>query len=168
MMQHMSRKRKHTMGNLINLVLGDISHDGHGFTETITIDSNLTKEQLIKAHNAGAKELKIDLGNDVARDYEDNVIEKRTWKKLIKAGMTRNDLYAIEQSTPWVQRDKQYDEMWNEHIGAIEEVNETELDPFTFAAIWLFIAKVGDDTLSFKVSHNESPNINIGGYGLFT
>lgn len=33
--------------------------------------------------------------------------------------------------------------------------------------LWLFIVRVGNPGFRFKVMKSESPNITIGGYGLF-
>jgi hypothetical protein len=38
----------------------------------------------------------------------------------------------------------------------------------SFAKIYLFIVSCGNVEFQYHIEENDSPNINIGGYGLFT
>lgn len=136
------------MKHSINLIVGDWSHDGRGLTKTIHIKSNLTAAELKKAYKAGERKVKIDLVGSVCRDYGDYRLRSEVWKKLHKAGLTLEDLDVWGE----LERNEEY---------------EIEVDVHAFAAIYLFIAGKGNPALDWEFEENDSPNSNIGGYGLF-
>jgi hypothetical protein len=143
--------------HMVNLVLGDWSQDGHNLTHTVTITSNLDKKALMSAYKKGVKKLDLDVQNEVAEEYEDGSLSIEQWKKLEAAGMTLEQLFANEK---W-----EFDEA--------KEALENKEDSFgvsyeSFSRIWLFTVKQGNPEFEYEIEEGESPNINIGGYGLFS
>lgn len=138
----MSEKLPH----LINLIVGDWSHDGHSMTETITISCNLDKKETVKAYKKGTKKVGFDLTDDVCSDYEDMSVDPEVIKKMREAGIRVEDFI------------KQYedDSSWS-----------FEYDATSFAEVWLQIARLGNPDLEYEINVHDSPNINIGGYGLY-
>jgi len=129
------------MDNIINLVIGDWSDDGHGKTHTVTVKSNLLKENIDRAYLEGVKKIGVDI-SEYCEDYEDTLVPMEALKKLETAGF---DLYTLDG----------YGE--DEEFGIWYE---------DFAKIWMFIAKTGNPDLILVPADPNS--INIGGYGLFT
>lgn len=80
---------------MINLVLGDDSGDGHGRTETVTIRSNIDKEEVSKAYKAGVNVTGIDVENDVANDYEDSLLPQATFDALTKHGLVWSQRLSV-------------------------------------------------------------------------
>jgi len=130
----------------INLVVGDWSDDGHGRTETITINTNLTRSEVQRAYKAGVELIGVDLTKEVCRDYEDHKIDDDTWKKFREAGLTKTDVPV------WEEED-------------FEDISSLWVCPKSFAYLYCFIVKKGDSSFEFKVVENK--DLNIGGYGLF-
>jgi hypothetical protein len=79
------------MENIITLVMGDESGDGHGQTATLLLLSNLTSKQIEAAYKKGAKKLGIDVKANVASEYEDRIICAHDLKKFTDAGMVWTD-----------------------------------------------------------------------------
>jgi hypothetical protein len=153
----MSKQKNPELPHLINLVVGDWSNDGHSQSDTITISSNLEKADVEKAYKAGAKKLKLDVTKDVATDYEDGALSIKQWKKLAKAGLTLETLYDGSRYDIGIA---------NNAIKSEEE--NINLYPDVFVNIWIFVVQQGNPDFKFEVSEDDSPNINIGGYGLFS
>ena len=127
----------------INLVMGDWSHDGHCMSETVTIRTNLSSDELIDAYEKGSKQVEFDLTGDVAADYEEYSFPDEFIEKLQPFGFKADEF--LEQ--PYV------DDSWAVSGNA-------------FWRIWLFIAKIGDPSLEFEEVDNV--DIIIGGYGMFS
>lgn len=124
---------------VINLLLGDWSGDGHSITETVTIECNRNVETLKMAYERGVELTGINLTKDICSDYEDNKVSSEIIETLKVFGMVDlPDTYDEDSYSFWTD---------------------------TYANTWLFIAKVGDPELEFKIVKNQS--INIGGYGLY-
>lgn len=131
------------LNNIISLVLGDWSHDGHSKADTVVIKSNFTVKEIEKAYKKATKKLGFDLINDVAADYEDNKLSKDKMKILLDNGFK----YELEES------DSENHYLW--------------IDSFT--DIYLFIVKMGDESFEHIVLEGDlKPTIHIGGYGLYT
>lgn len=140
---------------LVNLVVGDWSNDGHGISETITVNCNIDKDAIMAAYKAGSEKTGVDLVDGVCIDYEDNAIRKRDWDKLAAHGITLEQVLgefkgSIKDAKKALARDEGF-----------------ALYGKAFAMIYMLMAKLGDPTLEYEVSEDDSPNINIGGYGLF-
>ncbi len=99
---------------LINLMVGDVSHESHCITETILIESSLTKPDINRAYRVGTRIVGFDFCAQFGR--EECMLPKETCKKLLKAG------YCMD-------------------IGNEDE--ELYLESQTYADIFLFICKLG-------------------------
>jgi len=128
----------------INLVLGDYSHDGHSRTDTVTIISNLEKKDVVKAYKKGCEKVGFNLTDDVCADYEDMAMPAEIAEKLKAAGIDPNDFVEV-----------------------LDENLSFDYNGGAFAELWLRIAQLGNPDFKYKVTEDESPNINIGGYGLY-
>ena len=127
------------MNNLIRLIAGDFSGDGHNRTFISTIKSNLTKEQIAKAYERGSDILGINFQEQCCDKYEECCITEQEALILKQHGIIDNE--------------------------DVEEVQSFILDDF-FCEIWLKIAKLGSP--NFQYEFFDIDCIPIGGYGLFT
>jgi hypothetical protein len=125
----------------INLILGDPSGDGHGKSQTVVINSSLSKHELLAPYQAGTKLVGFDFINEVCKEYEDCRLEREYKTKLLELGFF--DFYedGLEEDTCY-------------------------LDQELFVQIFLFICKLGDTLFEYQIVESNS-YINIGGYGLF-
>lgn len=121
-----------------NLTVGDWAGDGHGMSDTYTVVANREWTAVRDAHQRGCELTQVDF-TDICCDYEDNVIPPEMIARLKGFGLIG---YDDPSSTSTV------------HI-----------DPFEFAELYMFIARVGDPGLTYRFAH--IPEIRIGGYGLF-
>lgn len=135
---------KPELPHMINLVVGDWSHDGHNMTEQSTIKCNLTKKDLEKAYKKGCKKVGFDLTEEVCADYEDMSVSDDVIEKLRAADIKPEDFIENDDDDGW-----SFSYNWE-----------------AFTELWLRIAKLGNPDLEFEMCSNDSPNINIGGYGL--
>lgn len=151
--------------HLVDLVLGDWSNDGHGLTETITVRCNLTPQQLEDAYNAGVEQLGLDVEDDVARDYEDPFLYFDQWEKLAAKGMTLERLFAHELKGEYASY------LFDDATEFLKEPVDDEgfqIDEQAYVELWLFTASLGDPSLKWEVTEDDSPHVRIGGYGLFS
>jgi len=81
----------------INLVLGDISGDGHQQSHTKTILSNLDVHDFLNAYAKGSNLAGVDI-TELCKDYEDDIIPEEDVVKLKKAGLD----FAISDGI-WIQ-----------------------------------------------------------------
>ncbi|HLG28272.1 MAG TPA: hypothetical protein VI423_10845 [Paenisporosarcina sp.] len=138
--------------HMVNLVIGDWSADGHAQAETLTIRSNIDKKAIKKAYKVGSKKLKIDLVKNVAHNYGDNWIGKANWEKFATAGLT-------------IQKLKTFKHDRNQAKAYLAKGEGFILSADSFAKLYLFIVKQGNQQFEYEKINNS--NINIGGYGLF-
>lgn len=137
------------MKHIITLIIGDHGVDGHGRSDRINIRSNLDKNEMDKAYKAGTKKVGFNLRDDVAHDYEDGQIDNRKWAKLKKLGYDTDNSDAAEDEK-------------------LDEEDTISLWPESFADIYLFIVKLGNDKFEYEnLDREQNPEIYIGGYGLF-
>ena len=129
------------MNSLINLVVGDWSHDGHGITDTTLIRSNRNYDDLIKAYKAGCEIVGFELDN-ICRSYDDGELPVDNAEMLRDAGFDLNTLEGYE--------------------GVDEAIYITSED---FTIIYLAICQMGDP--KFLYEYVTAYPIHIGGYGLF-
>lgn len=125
----------------IDLILGDPSGDGHGQSQTVVINSSLSRGELLAAYQVGRFIVGFDLINEVCEQYEDCRMSRKYKTKLLELGFF--DFYedGLEEDTCY-------------------------LDQELFAQIFLFICKLGDTLFEYQIVESNS-YINIGGYGLF-
>lgn len=127
--------------NNLKIIVGDWSKDGHNQTEEFTIESSLNEKQLWKAYEAGTKIIGFNLVEDVAHDYEDDMLS------LEKINLLKDHGY--------------------ENLDGDEDMEEgISLYPDFHLDIFLFIVKLGHP--SFEYKELEAAELHIGGYGLFS
>jgi hypothetical protein len=145
--------------HIINLILGDWSHDGHGSSETFTIESNLTYKEVEKALAAGEKLVDVVL-DDMAAEYEYPYVDYEDWEKLSAHGLTVKMLCDGDG----------YDEDWitGEVNNDIRNKEAVRLDEESFLNIFYFLVKKGNPEFQYKLIKDDSPTLKLGGYGLFT
>lgn len=133
------------MKHTIEMVTGDWSADGHSRTDTITIKSNLSSDNIKKAYDKGCGVIGFDLINTYCEDYEDSQLPENVYQTLKKSGFKKWD-------------------------GSYEEPTEDEEGKYfvsycEWPLLYLHIAKLGNKKLKYKVV--EGNTLHIGGYGLF-
>ena len=138
------------MDNVIELIIGDASGDGHDKRTTVAIKSNLTKEQIVNALSVGEKALGFKL-RDVCSEYEDSTIPEDVWEKLKAAGF----LEAMD-----------WDDWEDKESYSYLNLNYT-CGTDSFADLFLFIVKCGNDKFQYELDAPGRNSIYIGGYGLF-
>jgi hypothetical protein len=122
---------------ILELVVGDWSHDGHNQTETYSIECNLGKKALESAYAKGAK-IAFDLKEHCC-DYEDSQLPTELWNKLIALGFDNEPETGLEEAV--------------------------YIEPDVYLDIYMFIAKLGNPKLDWSMATDS--RICIGGYGLF-
>jgi len=128
------------MNNIHNIMSGDWSNDGHGMTQSIIIRSNLTKEQIEQAYKEGIEIIGFDFKEDYCREYEDDFLPNEIIEKLKLHGIYVN-----------FESDNKGDGV---HI-----------NPDEYTELYLKICQLGDS--DFKYTIIKTPEVHIGGYGLF-
>jgi hypothetical protein len=124
----------------INLLIGDTSGDGHEKSDVVVISSNLSEAELRKAYLDSVELTGVDLVKDVCDEYEDRKIHAKTVKKLSRFGYV--------------------DSEWQE-----ENWGVTDTD--AWAELWMWFIKLSRPDFVARIVCDNSPNINIGGYGLY-
>lgn len=130
-----------TKSNVIELVIGDWSGDGHNITNSIVIKTNLTQQEMIEAYQLGVQKIGFDLIEDVCADYEDNKISEDVYEKLVASGYKFDDDCVVPSMIEPLE------------LGGSDD----------YADIYLHFVKIGNP--QFVFSYGSS--IKIGGYGLF-
>lgn len=124
---------------LVHLVIGDWSDDGHGKTDSVFIESNLTALQIEEAYSQFfTNNLELALYKDFCEDYDDVRLPEKLATFLLEAGLIMQGYIDTENFI----------------------VNQDE-----YVQIYLFIVKLARP--DFKYSLIEIPKCNIGGYGFF-
>ena len=125
--------------SIIVLTVGDWSNDGHGRSADVTIRCSHNVNDLEDAYKKGCKILGFDVEDEIARNYEDNILHKHHFEAFKRHGLEWN---------------------WDGDDG-----EEIYLDANAYAELWLFAAKLGNKDLTYEVMSPDG--INIGGYGIF-
>lgn len=143
----MSYNETMTKLNVIKLVVGDWSYDGHNMTREYIIETQFTTKEVMAAYKAGSKKLKFNFIDTCCTDYEDNQLQKPHIKKLIAAGIDMSPF-----------------------LGEPDENGEYEggMEPESHAELYLEIVKLGAPDFTYKRVANDDNTILIGGYGLFS
>jgi len=125
----------------VSLLMGDDSKDGHGETESLLVEVNVTLKGLEKAYKKGARKLGYDFEVKAASEYGKRKLSKKVFEKLKELG-------------------------WSVPAG-FERCGRV-LDTDTYADIWIFLAKLGDPELEVYVQTPDGiDELPIGGYALF-
>lgn len=135
------------MNNIITLVVGDPSGDGHRETDTFTIKTNLSKQELTKAYEKGSKLLGFDFKEHICCEYEDSILPEEELNILLGKDLILKDIV----DDYFLQKYK--------NSGILN------LDSDSYTNIFLFIVKLGNS--EFEYTYEKLPTIDIGGYGLF-
>lgn len=143
----------------MNIVIGDWANDGHGRTETIHINSNLSPDTITEAFQKGSKKVGFNL-KDIASHYEDNTIPAKHLRKLIELGLEVAPLDEVSWEGCYDD-----DELHSFEDALAADDEDFSIDPKFFMKMYLFIAKQAEPTLQYAVI--DVPSINIAGYGLF-
>lgn len=131
--------------NIISLIIGDRSGDGHGKHEKIVIVSNLSNKEIEAAYKKGVKKIGFDLLEECS-DFEDNTISFDKIEKMNKLGFD----YKLEYVDDDYGEDDKFAHVYSEE----------------WKQMYLFFVKAGNPDFNF-VEIDPSSDIHIGGYGLF-
>ena len=129
----------------ITLVVGDDSGDGHSRKESYPIEVNVSLEEFLKAFKKGSKKLGFDL-RDECEDYQDSELSDKAVDSLVTNGIVNQDRMTLTSSGKVVIED---DCIWAE----------------SFMMLYTEIVRLGNPKITF--GKTKSPNLHIGGYGLF-
>lgn len=134
------------MEHIINLRMGDWSHDGHSQTEVVTIKSTLTSDELKEAYNKGISIIGVDLKENIASKFEDSTLNEDDYKKFKDAGLLE---WKAGTDLLWVDD---------------EDNDKIYLDHDSYCHLYLFTVFIGDNKFDYDVARDT---VNIGAYGLF-
>lgn len=132
----------------VKLVLGDWSGDGHNISSSLFVSSSLSASELRTAYAEGTKKVGFDYCNTVCAEYEDSSISKEKLNRLKELGFELRDSDGEEFE--------------------LEEQDECLfMDEETFAGMYMFICKLGNETLEYQFVSDNAQSNQIGGYGLY-
>lgn len=137
-----------SQGTIYELFMGDWSCDGHCFTRTRNICSNLNAEGISAAYAAAKEKVGFDFVNDIAEEYEDNTLPADKLKILRDNGIAT-----------WTFEDEDY-------LEEGETLEYVGLDEDSHSEIYLQLLKLGNE--NFKAETLKGKSLRIGGYGLFS
>jgi hypothetical protein len=134
--------------NMISILLGDDSGDGHGKCHIAHINSSHTVDELKEFALKGAKKAGIHW-SDICADYEDNMISSEIMQKLEKAGINHHK---------WVDKYSYTSYQEDPYEGYTCWIDD-------YINLWIELVKLGNPECVIDVV--KIPKIDIGGYGLF-
>ncbi len=158
-----------TQQHIFSICVGDYYGDGHGKFYRTTYTFNCTPEKLKESYKKGTKILGYNL-TDYCSDYGDMLIPLYFWKALAKHKIiTRYD----SDIDPEIDLDE---DGWDDYDHYRTKDNPKDVDEYKKTRKWktnyynyvkyyLSICKLGFPKLDYD--EHSSPNIGIGGYGLF-
>lgn len=135
--------------NIVELNMGDWSDDGHGKTQSLIIQTNLTTTQISAAFDKGVKKIGLDI-TKCCINYEDNSLTKEQLEALKEAGWNLDNCWSYKYAKDTKQ---------------LDEEDSFSLSPDEFVAIYIFTIQQGSSKFEYKKL--DTKQINIGGYGLF-
>lgn len=130
------------------MVVGDWSNDGHGQTETLVIESNLSHEEIEAAYAKGVKEFGLDVARELCHEYEENTIPRELYKRFEMIDPNFGDKYADSI----------------DHDPTSEDIAIWHKE---FTAMWLIVAQCGNPDFKWRFSEAVK-QIFVGGHGLFS
>jgi hypothetical protein len=143
----------------INIAVGDEGGDGHEKNEQVTIESNLTKKELEKTYKKSSKILGFDFCKIAATDYENSEVPIKYFQALRDSGY-QGVIEAEEDYNILIAKPKDKRERWERNLKGPSVTMDEYID------IFLFICKLGDPQLKYKIVHDDNDYLHIGGYGL--
>lgn len=135
--------------NLVVIVYGDWSGDGHDHTSRTYVWSNKGVAEWRAAVAKGNAIVGFNIQEDVAAEYEQTAVPKELVEKAFAAGWRyKFDKYATSQ----LKKDGLYD-----------------FDNGSYEDLFLFIVGLGDPELKWQALNHGSHHqeVHAGGYGLF-
>ena len=145
----------------LNLVIGDWSDDGHGKTDAILVETNVSTAELIEAHKKGL--LKVPAFKNCCVNYEEGHISLELAHQLLEAGLNPED-FLTDPCYRWDEAAQDLVECPWDHPD-----NEELLFTYSegFAKLYMEICRLGDPLITYSFLDDEFDQIKIGGYGLF-
>lgn len=132
------------------LVLGDWSDDGHGKTDKILVESNMSVKDIKQAYKNSCKLTKIKFEDEVAADFEEPYFSKKAMKIFItRFGLTRDIVKK------WNKIEK-IDVSQNE----FNDFNSPTLDIESFINAWIWFVRLSNPDIQINVIDDEIPCIN--------
>lgn len=136
----------------IQLEVGDWSLDGHSQTKYVYIESNLSISAIVTAFQIGAARLNLisPHGHDttylnICDEYADSRLSRDEYARLVTLGI----LPPVEDSDYGFNQD-----------------GSVAMDVESYADLWLRVVAYANPTFVYTVE-SDTPEIHIGGYGLF-
>ena len=164
--------------NKMYLVLGDWSNDGHGHSDKVLLESNLTVKEVQDAYKASCKLTGVEFNHNetftgrkrdwqeaddyrIATEYESSNIPSEALVELRKFGLTDELLQSFEEDEINLNEDGSYG-----------------LSEHSFVNLWMWFVKLSNPNLVIQraSAKDETPcingywdeNLNVGfGYGLY-
>lgn len=130
--------------NTINLIVGDWGGDGHNMTNTITIKTNYTADQIRDTFVENSKNLNF-LLLDYCSEYEESTINKNILDPVLQELNITVEKLNIEND----YNDESY-----------------YFDSDSYARLYLAIVKYNNPGFNYKFVNSDN-TVDIGGYGLF-
>jgi hypothetical protein len=135
------------LDNKIKLCVGDYDNDGHGRYKIYSFEYNKTVPELQKGYKESVSKTGVHIVEKVCRCYEDSGIPKSLLETILKNHPSKLLQMIVDNS----------------------EEEFCELDDYAsgFCEIYLEFVKMSIPDLVWKNVEEETPVIQIGGYGLF-
>jgi hypothetical protein len=144
----------------LSLIIGDWSNDGHGKTDTVLVTMNVSRAELLKAHEKGLKQVPAFKGS--CENYEESYISLGLAHQLVKAGLDPED-FLTDPCCRWDESTKSLIECSWDHP---ENEELLFIDSEGYAKLYMEICKLGDPLIAYSFNNNKSDEICIGGYGV--
>ena len=133
------------MDNLIRLVVGDWSGDGHNITDTSFMKSNLTYIEISSAYRKGSEILGFNLKEDCCHEYEDSLL-------------LGEHIFALRANGIDIKFDGRHEDPMEDEEEGVRLMSEE------FVEIYLEICKLGNPDFKYEIFRIN--DVNVGGYGL--
>lgn len=180
------------MENIVTLVMGDPSNDGHGQVGRFTYKSNYTSKQIQEAYKKSCELLGFDFINECCEEYEDGLVPERFVNVFVEKGILfhapdkSEDGYCPEQTCKpchaglcvregdWgtIEGKTNYNAKDASGNNTYEKFPDERGLSFndchnSHADIYILIVKLTLENLIMEKCSEPKNEIYIGGYGLF-
>lgn len=135
--------------NIVELLMGDWSGDGHSQAKSLHFRTNLTAEEIEVAFKTGANKVGLNI-TKCCEEYEDSYLTKEQFETLKEAGWDPENCWSYNYA--------------KEH-GLLDLDDAFKLSTDEFADIYIFTTYQGNPDFEYEKLNSEQ--IDIGGYGLF-
>lgn len=144
--------------NVVSLVVGDRSGDGHDKRETTVLKSNLSGPEIMSAYQKATKKLGFDFITEVCAEYEDRTVPASKLKTLVEHGLVIEDTFADYEINICKDAVEAGDDDLSDGVSIWVD---------TYVEIFLFIIKLGNQDFEYEYAPDDTSHLDIGGYGLF-